>query len=399
MNTDHILEFDKVKQKWKDLALSDAARQKIEEASYSLNEVEVRKEIKDTTDARTMIEQYGAPPLTSVDETKDIVALSLKGSCLLPGQLERVEKALVAAERMKKYLQRGKQQGNSLAYYEMNLDSLEELRQEIARQIRNQQVDDHASKLLLQLRRELAELENQMRLKAEQMIRTHKECMADSFMTHRAGRVCVPVKKEYKWKIPGSVIDKSSTGNTLFVEPLGIANIYEKLQMLKIEEENEVHRILYTLTAMVAESAEVIAENIRVTEKLDFIFSKGKLSQDMDAAEPKINVARQIDLKNARHPLMDKELCVPLDIELGTHANGIIITGPNTGGKTVALKTTALNCLMAQTGLHVTCEEADICMNSAFLCDIGKFIYFFGAYKKCTGNCGVSEQGKPGDYG
>ena len=104
MNTDHILEFDKVKQKWKDLALSDAARQKIEEASYSLNEVEVRKEIKDTTDARTMIEQYGAPPLTSVDETKDIVALSLKGSCLLPGQLERVEKALVAAERMKKYL-------------------------------------------------------------------------------------------------------------------------------------------------------------------------------------------------------------------------------------------------------------------------------------------------------
>ena len=371
MNTDHTLEFDKVKQKWKDLALSDAARQKIEEASYSLNEVEVRKEIKDTTDARTMIEQYGAPPLTSVDETKDIVALSLKGSCLLPGQLERVEKALVAAERMKKYLQRGKQQGNSLAYYEMNLDSLEELRQEIARQIRNQQVDDHASKLLLQLRRELAELENQMRLKAEQMIRTHKECMADSFMTHRAGRVCVPVKKEYKWKIPGSVIDKSSTGNTLFVEPLGIANIYEKLQMLKIEEENEVHRILYTLTAMVAESAEVIAENIRVTEKLDFIFSKGKLSQDMDAAEPKINVARQIDLKNARHPLMDKELCVPLDIELGTHANGIIITGPNTGGKTVALKTTALNCLMAQTGLHVTCEEADICMNSAFLCDIG----------------------------
>ena len=371
MNTDHILEFDKVKQKWKDLALTDDARQRIEEASYSLSEVELRKQIKDTTDARTMIEQYGTPPLAAMDETKDIVALSLKGSCLLPGQLVRVEKALVAAERMKRYLQRGKKQGNSLAYYEMNLDSLEELRQEIARQIRNQQVDDHASKLLLQLRRELAELENQMRLKAEQMIRTHKECMADSFMTQRAGRVCVPVKKEYKWKIPGSVIDKSSTGNTLFVEPLGIVNIYEKLQMLKIEEENEVHRILYTLTAMVAESAEVIAENIRVTEKLDFIFSKGKLSQDMDAAEPKINVARQIDLKNARHPLMDKELCVPLDIELGTCANGIIITGPNTGGKTVALKTTALNCLMAQTGLHVTCEEADICMNSAFLCDIG----------------------------
>ncbi len=371
MNTDHIIEFDKVKQKWKDLALTDAAKQKIQNASYYLNEMELRKQIKDTTDARIMIEQYGTPPLAAMEETKEIVAFSLKGSCLLPSQLERVEKALVAAERMKRYLEKGKQQENSLAYYKMNLDSLEELREEIARQIRNEQVDDYASKMLLQIRRELAELENQMRLKAEQMIRTHKECMADSFMTQRAGRVCVPVKKEYKWKIPGSVIDKSSTGNTLFVEPLGIANMYEKLQMLKIEEENEVHRILYTLFAMVAESAKAIGENIRVLEKLDFIFSKGKLSQDMGAAEPKINVGRQIILKNARHPLMDKEFCVPLHIQLGTRANGIIITGPNTGGKTVALKTTALNCLMAQTGLHVTCEEADICMNSSFLCDIG----------------------------
>lgn len=202
-------------------------------------------------------------------------------------------------------------------------------------------------------------------------MRSNKDCMADSFCTHRNGRICVPVKKEYKWKIPGSTIDKSSTGNTFFVEPLSVAKLYEELQLLKIDEENEVHRILYTLTAMVADGAEAMAENIRVMEKLDFIFSKGKLSLDMGAVALEINLERRIQLKNARHPLIERKICVPLQFEIGDGIRGIVITGPNTGGKTVAIKTVALNCLMAQCGLHVTCQEADICMNSVFLCDIG----------------------------
>ncbi len=141
--------------------------------------------------------------------------------------------------------------------------------------------------------------------------------------------------------------------------------------MLELEEEQEVSRILYTLTAMAADSEPEITEDIRIMEKLDFIFSKGKLSIDMDAVAANINTDRQIRLKNARHPLMEKEKNVPLQFEIGKEADGIVITGPNTGGKTVAMKTVALNCYLAQCGLHVTCEEADICMNSSFLCDIG----------------------------
>ena len=210
-----------------------------------------------------------------------------------------------------------------------------------------------------------------MKQKAEQIIRSNKECMADHFFTLRNGRVCIPVKKEYKWKIPGSAVDKSSTGNTLFVEPVSISNMYEEVQLLKIEEENEVHRILYTLTAMAAEGAPVMQENMRMIEKLDFIFSKGKLSMDMEGVEPKINTQRKIRLCKARHPLMEKDICVPLDFEMGEGIRGVVITGPNTGGKTVSIKTAALCCLMAQYGLHVPCKEADICMNSLYLCDIG----------------------------
>ncbi|MDE7006597.1 MAG: DNA mismatch repair protein MutS, partial [Lachnospiraceae bacterium] len=302
---------------------------------------------------------------------KESIELAVKESCLVPYQLERIEKALVVTGRLKSYLERGKQYGNSLAYYEVNLDPMEELREEIARQIRGGEVDDYASKLLQEIRRDISNLEEKMKQKAEQIMRSNKECMADHFFTLRNGRVCIPVKKEYKWKIPGSTVDKSSTGNTLFVEPVSISNMYEEVQLLKIEEENEVHRILYTLTAMAAEGATVIQENMRMIEKLDFIFSKGKLSMDMEGVEPRINTQRKIRLCKARHPLMEKDICVPLDFEMGEGIRGVVITGPNTGGKTVSIKTAALCCLMAQYGLHVPCKEADICMNSLYLCDIG----------------------------
>ena len=179
------------------------------------------------------------------------------------------------------------------------------------------------------------------------------------------------MKKDYKLRISGSVIDQSSTGSTLFIEPSGVAKYYEELQLLKISEENEVYNILYTLSALIMASAPILQEDLKLVEKLDFIFSKGKLSIDMEATEPAINTKRRIKLMEARHPLMDKAVAVPLQFEVGENVRGIIITGPNTGGKTVAIKTVMLNCIMAQCGLHVTCKQADICMNSSYLCDIG----------------------------
>ncbi len=371
MNIEKQIEFDKIKENWMNLTVTEWAKEKIKGLSFCLNEGELRKQLSDTTNSRKLIEKLGSPPLQNLAEIKDFMMIAEKGNCLTPYQLERIETVLVAIRRLKEYLQRGKVYDNPLAYYEENLNALPELREEISRQIRAGAVDDYASRELGQIRKQIAKCEEQMKQKAERVMRANKESMADSFCTLRNGRVCVPVKKECKLKIAGSVIDKSATGNTLFIEPSGVAKQYEELQLLRIDEENEVKRILYTLSAMVAESTAVMDENITTVEKLDFIFSKGKLSIDLDAVDPSINTERKIVLKDARHPLMDKKVNIPLQFEIGEKIRGIIITGPNTGGKTVAIKTVMLNCMMAQCGLHVTCKEADICMNNAYLCDIG----------------------------
>ena len=371
MNIEQQIEFDKIKEIWMNLAVTAQAKKRIKETSFYLSELELRKQLRDTTDARLLMEKIGTPPLQSVDEIKDILTAAEKGDCLTPYQLERVEAVLAAIRRLKDYLERGKLYDNPLSFYEENFNAQEELGEEIARQIRGGAVDDYASKELLQIRGQITKCEEEMKQRAEQILRANKAYMADNYSTLRSGRLCLPVKKEYRQKVPGSVIDQSATGSTLFIEPEGVAKYAEQLQLLRISEENEVYRILYTLTAMVAASADVMNENISMMERLDFILSKGKLSMDMEAVEPQINTDRKIVLKDARHPLMDRTVNVPLQFEIGGQTRGIVITGPNTGGKTVAIKTVMLNCMMAQCGLHVTCGEADICMNSSYLCDIG----------------------------
>ncbi len=371
MNIEKQIEFDKIKEMWMERAVTEWAKEQIKEMSFCLSERELRKQLRDTTDSRRLMEKLGTPPLQNVDEIRGILMAARKGDCLTPYQLERVEKALASVRRLKDYLGRGKLYENPLAYYEEDLQELGELREEIGRQIRGGAVDDRASKELMQIREQMVRCGEQMKQKAEQVMRGNKECMADHYCTFRNGRVCVPVKKEYKFRIPGSVIDKSATGNTLFLEPAGVAKYYEELQMLQIREENEVYRILYTLTALVGDVAEQMNENITRMERLDFVLSKGKLSMDMGGVEPSVNTEGRIVLWDARHPLMEPGIHVPLQFAVGEDVRGIVITGPNTGGKTVAIKTVMLNCMMAQCGLHVTCREAEICMSNSYLCDIG----------------------------
>jgi len=365
------LEFDKIKEIWMDFALTERAKEIIKNTVPCLSENELMAKQKETTEAKILIEKGGNPPLVSLNGIRELIETVQKGDCLSASQLEEVETALTAVRRLKDYLNRCRQFEVSLPYYAENLDPMEEVREEIRMQIRNGIVDSGASKLLRSLRDGIDRAEMKMREKADGVIRVNKECMADSFSTVRNGHICVPVKKEYKFKIGGSVIDKSATGNTLFIEPTASAKYYEELCLLRLDEENEVRRILYALTAVIADYAEIMEENQKVLERLDLIFSKGKLSLFYDGTEPVINTERRIVIKDGRHPLMDKRICIPLQFQIGDGVNGIVITGPNTGGKTVAIKTVALNCMMAQCGLHVACKEADMCMNSNYLCDIG----------------------------
>ena len=368
---EQLLEFDKIKELWAEYALTEAAKERIRGVQPVLSEAELLVMQRETSQGKRMIELLGNPPLASIQGLSEIVDIAGKGDCLSVEQLLAVQLALTMVQRLKKYLCGGKQYEISLAWYEENLEPLEELRESIYTQIVNEQVADNASKLLKSLRMDIAQTESRMREKADTMMRTHKDCMSDSFSTMRNGRICVPVKKDCKSRISGTVIDKSSTGNTLFMEPTACGEYYAMLQSLRMDEENEVRRILYELTAEVDGHGAELKENIKYIEKLDYIFSKGKLSLLYDGTEPVITTEREIKLTDARHPLMKKDICVPLQFSIGNGTNGIVITGPNTGGKTVALKTVALNCMLAQCGLHVSCKEATVCMNSNFLCDIG----------------------------
>ncbi len=366
-----MLEFDRIIGRLEEMAYTEKAKEMIRELAPGLSEAEVKAQLKNTTEARTMLENCGMPPITALEGITELLEMAGKGICLTAEQLEKIASTLTAVKRLKDYLCRAKAYDISLPYYEENLDSLEEIREELYEKIRNGKVDDYASGLLKSLREGIERTEAKMREKADSILRSGKECMSDSFSTVRNGHICVPVKKEYKFRISGSVIDKSATGNTLFIEPESVARLYGELQDMRIDEENEERRILYTLTVMLSDKAEVIFRNNRTIEKLDFIFAKGKLSVDCGGTEPEINVERRIRLVKGRHPLMDKSINIPLDFEMGKGTNGVIITGPNTGGKTVAIKTVALSCLMAQCGLHTAARSAEICMNNLILCDIG----------------------------
>ena len=371
VQTDKVLEFDKIKEKWIELALTEWAKEKIKDTVPSMSKNELIARQRETSEARELLEKSGNPPLVSLSGIRECIQTAAIGDCLSISQLEDMEKSLVAVMRLKNYLSRCKQWEISLAYYDENLDCLDNLKETIRMQIRNGRIDDNASKDLKSLRDEIERNERCMREKVDAVIRANKESLSDNFSTLRNGHICIPVKKEYKYKIKGNVIDKSSTGGTLFIEPSSVGKYYETLQLLRIHEDNEEYRILYSLSAMVADYEEILEQNISMIEKLDFIFSKGKLSLEYDGTEPKINTERYIRIEDGRHPLMSPSECVPLQFEIGKSFDGVVITGPNTGGKTVTIKTVALNCMMAQCGLHVACKKAEICMNSNFLCDIG----------------------------
>lgn len=372
----HILEFDRILELLAQNANTVEAREQIGGLKPYQEERELRRSLRETTQAREMLDLLGTPPLPRMERTREYVDKAVRGELLLPEELEELGAFLSAVGRLYGYLERGKEHQLSIAYYNENLAVMDELREELLRSIRGGRVDDFASPYLKDIRRELTRLEGRMQEKAENVLRTQKSAMADSYVVRRGGRICLPVKREYKARVPGSVIDKSSTGATLFIEPQAVARLGEEWEVKKLEEDCEERRILYTLAGLVAEQESGLRGNLDIIVRLDFMFAKGKLSAQMDAVCPEINTEGRLRLSQARHPFLRREDCVPLDMELGqtcggVKKRGIVITGPNTGGKTVAIKTAGLFCLMAGAGLHVPCRGAELSMFNGVLCDIG----------------------------
>ena len=374
MNTTfEILEYTKILSLLSENAISQEAKELCLALTPFCQELTLRKEMRDTTQAKAMLNTFGNPPLPIMDHISEYVTRASKGELLTAGEISSIGSFLISVGRMKQYLEKGCAYQVGLAFYHENLHAISELQSEISRCIRNEQIDDYASPTLKDIRKKIVLLEEKIKNKADAILKTSKNCMAENFVVTRNGKICLPVKKDYKSKVPGSVIDTSSTGSTLFIEPSSVAKLQEELELLKIDEDNEERRILYSLICLISDQEAVFIQNIKTIIHLDFVFAKGKLSLSMDAVEPVINTDRFIRIKQGRHPSLAKDSCIPLDFELGIEKaqTGMIITGPNTGGKTVTIKTVGLFCLMSCSGLHIPCEEAEICMNNQVLCDIG----------------------------
>ena len=285
----------------KEGASTERARERIDALAPILDQERAEAAIEETTEARKVLDSLGTPPSGSTQEVREIAQEAELGSLLGAGQLDQIRQFAVLCMRLSRYLGKCRDIAPGIAGYGAGIQ-------------------------------DLSPLQDQIRLKLENMLRSSRNIFSESFVSNRNGHYTLPVKKEHKNKVPGTVIDASSTGATVFIEPSAIS---------------------------------------RLREELDFIFAKGKLSVSMKASRPKLNTERRIRLVNGRHPLLPIQNSVPLNIEFGGSIKGVIITGPNTGGKTVAMKTVGLLSVMAQCGLHVPCEEADLAMNAGFFCDIG----------------------------
>ena len=327
-----MLEFDKIRELLKEGASTERARERIDALAPILDQERAEAAIEETTEARKVLDSLGTPPSGSTQEVREIAQEAELGSLLGAQQLDQIRQFAVLCMRLSRYLGKCRDIAPGIAGYGAGIQDLSPLQEEIERCIRGGRVDDYASRTLHTVRRHMEQLKDQIRLKLENMLRSSRSIFSESFVSNRNGHYTVPVKKEHKNKVPGTVIDASSTGATVFIEPSAIS---------------------------------------RLREELDFIFAKGKLSVSMKASRPKLNTERRIRLVNGRHPLLPIQNSVPLNIEFGGSIKGVIITGPNTGGKTVAMKTVGLLSVMAQCGLHVPCEEADLAMNAGFFCDIG----------------------------
>lgn len=372
MNTINTLEFNIILEKLASFALSENAKEKLLLLEPYLSERECKNKIQETTEGLKILEGIGNPPIPSMTELDKILELTTKGAMLIPEQLTSICSFIISCKRMVSYLKKAEVLNVSLASYGNAFSSFEILFEEINRSIRNDLVDDEASSVLRDTRRKIEKIKGNVKVKLESILRSKKQFLADEYVVTRNGRFVLPIKKEYKNQISGTVIDTSNTGGTCFIEPTAIRKLQEELEILQIDEDNEVRKVLYTLTALVDSYINDLKINMDCMEKIDYIFAKAKLSMEMKAIPVPITTERKFIIKQGRHPLLKPDLCIPLDFEIGGSLKGVVITGPNTGGKTVTLKTIGLLSLMAQSGLHVPVAEGSVfCMYSNVLCDIG----------------------------
>lgn len=359
--TFNTLEFNKILQKLLSFTENERVQKRILSLTPETDIEKVRLLQKETTEAQGIILRRGTPPGFKMTDVTGSVLKTERGGVMTMAELLNLSRGMNLARRLKSYIQDDKISENSyLASVAQSIENLKQVEDEINEKIISEdEMADSASPALFAIRKKIKTQTGKIRDTLNSIISgsNYQKFLQDGIITMRGDRYVVPVKAEYKNEIKGIVHDASSSGSTVFIEPSAVVELTNEIAELKAKEKAEIERILYEISAFVSEFKDGIISNINIVYELDFIFCKAKLSISQDAQEPELNDEGIIIIKKGRHPLLDKNKVVPIDISLGEEYDTLVITGPNTGGKTVSLKTLGLFTLMAQSGLHVSCAQ------------------------------------------
>lgn len=372
------LEFDKVLSELKSLASAKITTEYIDDINFSTDYDEVNKRLKVTSEALRLISAKGEPALFGIVDIKKILKVANIGGVLTAKSLLDVTDFLRVARNLKLYLKKETYDHKDVPMSFINV-LIEELytnralEEEInSKIISEDEIADDASKELNRIRKNIGLKKESIKNKLNSVLTSQSEYLQDQIVTFRDGRYVVPVKIEHKSRVKGLVHDISSSGQTIYVEPISVVDANNELKELYLKETTEIEKILRKLTEFVAEESVNIEYNQDKLIEIDFIFSKAKLAIKQEANMPILNNKKYINLKKAYHPLLNREIAVPIDIYLGDEFTSLIITGPNTGGKTVSLKTVGLLVLMVQYGLLIpVSESSEISIFDSVFADIG----------------------------
>ena len=370
------LEYNKIIALLEEHADSELGKELCRNLLPSIDLSEIQQGQQETADAVSRLFKKGSTSFGNNHDLRYAVKSLEVGSTLSAVELLHIAAQLTNTARIKSYGEKENEDvpSDSLDEYFQSLHPLTRLAEEINRCILSEdEFADDASPALKSIRRQIAQtgekIHNQLNSMVTGSLRSY---LQDAVITMRDNRYCIPVKSEYKSQVPGMIHDQSSTGSTFFIEPQAIVSLNNKIRELTLDEQKEIEKILAELSYSCAEHAGEIAENQKILTKLDFVFAKGRLALDMNASRPQYNRKHYLVIKKARHPLLDKKKVVPIDVNLGRDFDLLVVTGPNTGGKTVSLKTVGLLSLMGQAGLHVPCSErSELCVFNDVFADIG----------------------------
>ena len=363
-----VLEYDKIMLKLADYATSDPGREKTLALQPDSDIHRIRRTQRETADALTRLLKGEAVTFSdNKDLSRSLKSLEI-GAALTAGELLVVARLLGNVSRVKAYGlgddTAGEKEIIKDSLYERfsDLICLDDIAGEIQRCIISEdEMSDDASPALKSIRRNIAQSGEKIHKQLTSIINgSLRTYLQDAVITQRDGRYCIPVKSEYRGQIPGMIHDQSATGSTVFIEPQSVVELNNGIRQLHMEELKEIERILGELSRQVGEHTQEIASDQKLMTELDFIFAKGRLALEQNATEPVFNDTHVINIRKGRHPLLDKDKVVPIDIRLGEDFDLLIITGPNTGGKTVSLKTVGLLTLMGQAGLHIPAGDRSV---------------------------------------